>query len=401
MRSLALRDAALAELVGDATRRAFTRIVDMALEEQVDAVLIAGDLYDGDQTSMKTARFIGEAFKRLSESGVRVFLIRGNHDNLSRITRELTLPEGVVLFGGQAGVETIARAGAQPIAIHGLSFREAEAPQSLLPKYKAPVPDAVNIGLMHTSLGGAPGHDPYAPVSVAELDAAGFRYWALGHIHRRSVHEGKATIVMPGMPQGRDIGEAGPKSATLVTIGDDGGITLEERVTSSAVFASAQADAAGEEDWDGLVRRLARAAEAAAAPGCATILRVRLTGATPLAWRVRRDLDALKAEVELALGEGAGLWIEKLEADCRPGAGPPETGPLAELEQLLSSEVLPSDGFRHGAGAMGEALLKLLPPDVRDRFGGTEEETAAFLDRLAAEGVAYVLARLRADGSAR
>src|ERR1700722_15219431 len=90
LRSLALRDPDLAELIGNATRRAFTDIVDLCLTEQVDALLLAGDLYDGEQTSMKTARFLVDQIHKLDEAGVRVFIIRGNHDALSKITRELT-----------------------------------------------------------------------------------------------------------------------------------------------------------------------------------------------------------------------------------------------------------------------------------------------------------------------
>ena len=93
LRSLALRDPDLAELIGNATRRAFVRIVDLCLDERVDALLLAGDLYDGDQTSVKTARFLSEQIRRLHEAGIRVFIIRGNHDALSRITKELTFPD--------------------------------------------------------------------------------------------------------------------------------------------------------------------------------------------------------------------------------------------------------------------------------------------------------------------
>lgn len=86
LRSLALRDANLAEVVGNATRKAFTRIIDLCLEEEVDALLIAGDLYDRDQTSMKTARFLAEQFHRLDQAGIRTFIIRGNR------TKVLTVP---------------------------------------------------------------------------------------------------------------------------------------------------------------------------------------------------------------------------------------------------------------------------------------------------------------------
>ncbi|HUZ91243.1 MAG TPA: DNA repair exonuclease, partial [Methylocella sp.] len=119
LRSLALRTPGLAELIGNATRGAFVRIVDLCLEEQVDALLLAGDLYDGDQTSMKTARFLAEQIRRLHDAGIRVFIIRGNHDALSRITKELTFPDSVKVFGGRAEAVAVDRQGGQfPVSIH-------------------------------------------------------------------------------------------------------------------------------------------------------------------------------------------------------------------------------------------------------------------------------------------
>ena len=118
----------------------------------------------------------------------------------------------------------------------GISFANPQAPESLLPKYPAGRDGTLNIGIMHTSLAGSPGHDVYAPCNVADLHGHGFDYWALGHIHARSVHRGSSTVVMPGMPQGRDINEAGEKSVTLVTIRDDRSLEIEERLTSVAQF---------------------------------------------------------------------------------------------------------------------------------------------------------------------
>jgi DNA repair protein SbcD/Mre11 len=228
LRSLALRDPRLAEFVGNASRQVFSRIVDLCLDEQVSALLLAGDLYDGEQTSMKTARFLAEQLGRLHAADIEVFIIRGNHDALSKITKELVLPENVHLFGGRADAVEVSRdRGERPIAIHGLSFARPQAPESLLAKYRPPVVGAINIGLMHTSLDGSPPHDVYAPCSTADLLASGFRYWALGHIHKRSTTEGPCAVVMPGIPQGRDVGEHGPKSVTLASVLDDGSITME------------------------------------------------------------------------------------------------------------------------------------------------------------------------------
>ena len=84
LQSLALRDPEIAEMIGNATRQAFERTVGLCLEERVDALMIAGDLYDGDLRSMKTAVFFGSQMRRLTEAGIRVFIIRGNHERRSR-----------------------------------------------------------------------------------------------------------------------------------------------------------------------------------------------------------------------------------------------------------------------------------------------------------------------------
>jgi DNA repair exonuclease SbcCD nuclease subunit len=403
LRSLALRDPALADLIGNATRRAFIRLVDLCLDEQVDALLLAGDLYDGDQTSMKTARFLAEQLRRLHEAGIRVFVIRGNHDALSRITRELTLPESVKLFGGRAEAVAIERErGRFPVAIHGLSFAQPQAPESLVGKYRPPVEDAVNIGLLHTSLAGAPGHDAYAPCSLSDLQGTGFRYWALGHVHKRSVVTGDCAVVMPGMPQGRDINEAGAKSVSLVTIGDDRSIRVEERVTSIAQFERVAVDATGIDDWRDLVSALARALEQARGDIASQhlVARIRVGGATPLAWRIRRDLDLLKAEADDRAAAIGSCWVEKLEIDCRaPGlAAGPAADPLSELRRLIAEEVVGSDAYEAEVAAIAEELRAQLPAECRGLFGADEQAFPAMIAALAKDGAEDVLARLHAEG---
>src|SRR3981189_470125 len=136
LRSLALRDPNIANLIGNATRRAFIDMVNLCIGEQIDALMLAGDLYDGDQTSMKTARFLSEQIRRLHEASIRVFIIRGNHDALSRITKELVFPDSVKVFGGRAEAIAVDRSGGDfPVAVHGLSFAQPHASESLLLRY--------------------------------------------------------------------------------------------------------------------------------------------------------------------------------------------------------------------------------------------------------------------------
>lgn len=402
LRTLALRDASVAELIGNATRRAFIRTVDLCCDEQVDALLLAGDLYDGDQTSMKTARFLAEQIHRLHEGGIRVFIVRGNHDALSRITKELTFPDSVKVFGGRAESIVIDRAdGAFPVTIHGLSFAQPHAPDSLVGKYKPLVEGALNIGMMHTSLAGAPGHDLYAPCSVVELEATGFSYWALGHIHKRSITEGKCTIVMPGTPQGRDINEAGAKSVTLVTVADDRSIRLEERVTSVAQFERVSVDATGLDDWGELVSAIGKALERARQHviGEYLVARVQLIGTTPLAWRIRRDLDLIKTEADDRASTIGGCWVEKLDIDCHASGGASDAAadPIGELQNLVNLDVVKSEAYRAEVAKIADELRAQLPPESRTLLGTDEAAFGATVAQAVDQGCKDILARLRAS----
>jgi hypothetical protein len=105
-------------------------IIDLCLclDEQVDALLLAGGLHDGDQASMKTARFLAEQILWLHDAGIVVFA-------LSRISRDLTIPDSVRAFGGRA--ETVAFDSARG-GFPSLSLQACRASQ-LLVKFVAAV----------------------------------------------------------------------------------------------------------------------------------------------------------------------------------------------------------------------------------------------------------------------
>jgi DNA repair exonuclease SbcCD nuclease subunit len=404
LRSLALRNPDLRELVSNATRRAFEATIDLCLDEQVHALLIAGDLYDNDQTSMKTARFLSQQLKRLHETGIRTYVIRGNHDAVSRISKELAFEDSVRIFGARAEAVAFQRGdGGVPVHIHGLSFAQPHAPDSLLLKYGPKVDGGINIGLLHTSLGGAAGHDVYSPCQASELQATNFDYWGLGHIHKRIVHEGRTRIVMPGMPQGRDIGEAGAKSVALVTIAGDGLTTVEERVTSVAQFEQVKVDLTGLTEWRELAVHIGRALERARAAARSEhlIARLILTGETPLAWQLRRDGDLARAEAEQRAENIGRCWIDKLEIACempRVGAGA-ELDKLSELRQLIDEEVIGSASFEAELERLLDEFEGQLPADMRDSVlpRGTDGHRIG-VDALIQEGAQDVLARLSTRG---
>ncbi|HQU69966.1 MAG TPA: DNA repair exonuclease [Albidovulum sp.] len=404
LKAIALRDPDLAHQVGVASRTALSRIVDLCMEEAVAFLLIAGDLWDGAYSSTKTPRFLKQELMRLQGAGIRCFIVRGNHDALARQTGELELPENTYLFGGRPSTVDLDIDG-QHIAIHGLSFRDPHAPESLLPRYPAPKPGAFNLGMMHTSLNGSPGHDNYAPCSPAELRAHGYDYWALGHIHRRAEHLGRATIVMPGIPQGRDIGEAGPTSVTLVSVADDNRVTLEQRAVACLRFECIPMDCAGVTEWADLLSSLERAIrEAGQAERSEDHLVIRpvLHGSTPLAWRIARDIDRLTEEARV-FATIAGLWIDKLElrvaegGDAIADAG---THLPAELVQTVLKDLSHDPALAASLQAAAQELLRDLPPELRDILGQNEAELAQRCQELLARGAPLVLAGLTLDGTA-
>lgn len=393
LKTLALRNEGLAELVGNASRTVFKRIVDLCLSENVQALIIAGDLYDGAQTSMKTARFLATELTRLAQAEIPAFVIRGNHDALSKITKELVLPDSVKIFSGRAEVvETIWNS--HPVAVHGISFRQPHAPDSLLPHFKPAVPGAFNLGLLHTSLGGAQGHDPYAPCTVADLQETGFDYWALGHIHQRAEYPGATTIVMPGIPQGRDIGEAGSKSVSLVSVDDAGGLSVTERSLAVAQFERLPIACDGCDDWGDLVTKLRGAITAARRDHTIEhlILRPILTGSSPLAWRASRDVEFLLAEAQNAAESVGTLWIDKLALDLSHSQTSLPSGAIKELADLLQNAG--SDHPDKAVQAELNVLLRKLPKDLRNLLGDTEDEVRTAWHAELNTGALEVLAQL-------
>ena len=204
------------EEIRSATRRAFDNLIELAIDEEVAFVLLAGDLYDGDWKDYNTGLYFVERMRRLHDAGIRVFIVAGNHDAASQITKHLRLPDNVTLFSTRQPERVVLED--LDVAIHGQGFATRAVTDDLSQAYPQGDPQRFNIGLLHTCLDGKPGHEPYAPCSIAGLRSKGYQYWALGHVHKREEVSQDPWIVFPGNIQGRHIRESGPKGCTLVTV---------------------------------------------------------------------------------------------------------------------------------------------------------------------------------------
>ena len=399
--SLAIKEPDAAELVANATRQTFAKTVDLCLDERVDAFLIAGDLYDGELRSMKTAAFFTNEMRRLTAAGIKVFLVRGNHDAESVITKHLDLPDGVHVFS-KAG-ETISFE-IEDVVLHGMSFAKPQASRSLLPHYRPPTDGVINIGLLHTSLAGSTEHDVCAPCSLQDLIDQGYEYWALGHIHKREIYaDAPRAVVMPGIPQGRHINEAGSKSVTYVEIGDDRRARIEDRCTCVVQFERVDVDISGVDDWRGFIE-CAETALGAAFDDAATdhvIARVRLTGVTSLAAQLRRDADVLIEELRETGRRSGSTFIESVVNDAVLEAVESKsaiTDPITELRNLMRGKELDRRTVAARTKDLLADLQKKLPPKMRDRFDVGPEHDDRLIEDYLREGAEDVLVRLAVTG---
>lgn len=151
LRGLAGQEGNAAARVRTATREALDTLVGLCIEEKVDLLIIAGDLYDGDWRDYKTGLYSAGQMGRLKRAGIPVYLLHGNHDAESQITKKLDLPDNVHVFGAREP-ETFVL-GELKIALHGQSFRQRNVTDNLVPNYPSPIPGAFNIGVLHTGLG--------------------------------------------------------------------------------------------------------------------------------------------------------------------------------------------------------------------------------------------------------
>ncbi|WP_309892910.1 DNA repair exonuclease [Archangium sp.] len=214
-------DSALASTFQQATFRAFSRIVDVCLREHVAFLLLAGDLFDAKDRSVRARLALRRELERLEAAGIRAFIVHGNHDPLSGDTGTLGLPGGVKVFGPDWEEVEVRRDGQLLCRVQGLSYAEAEVRENLSTRFRRTAPD-FTVGLLHANLGGVEGHANYAPCTVEDLGARGLDYWALGHVHTRAEYalSGGAVAVYPGNPQGRHVNEPGERGCVLVEVED-------------------------------------------------------------------------------------------------------------------------------------------------------------------------------------
>ncbi|KJJ99152.1 metallophosphoesterase [Burkholderiaceae bacterium 26] len=331
-----------ADMLRNATRDAFTALVTNAIDEKVDFMVIAGDLYDGSWRDHNTGIFFCKEMGRLRRAGIPVYLLFGNHDAESEMTKQLQLPDNVKRFSARKA-ETFLIEDLK-VALHGHSFKEKEVTANLVATYPQPVPGFFNIGVLHTALEGNTPHANYAPCSRAELHSKGYQYWALGHVHEYAVWKDASTIVFPGNLQGRNIRETGRRGAVMVTVEDSSDVSFERLFIDVLRWESVKVDASGCTTLTEVVQEVGRQLEALIESAPAAVpyaVRVTIIGAS----NAHGELFGLEAQLRNeVLGQIAAishdrLWLEKVKVETTPSGGEANllgrADAIADLHDLL------------------------------------------------------------------
>lgn len=388
-----------------ASRRALARLVDLAIDREVAFVVIAGDLYDGDWKDHNTGLFFVGQAARLREAGIPLFVISGNHDAESAMTKSLRLPknpDGSNMMLSHRKVESV-RLDDIGAAIHGRGFDQPKLTDNVTDQYPAATPGLFNLGLLHTSLDSESEdqHARYAPCRLADLEAKQYDYWALGHIHQRTVECRGAGAYYSGNLQGRHIRETGAKGCHLVTVDSGGRADVQFEPLDVMRWEHVQLDATDAEDGEALLERFAEqlARLDRRHGGMPLAMRVTVSGrcrvheqlaGQPAHWRREVQAQALSAS-------GGRVWIEKVRFRTSPNVSLGELlqadGPIAEVAAYFDELRRDDERLLELAGELSE-LMRRLPDELRTGHEAVDWTRPANVRDLLAEVEPLLLGRL-------
>lgn len=338
LRGLEVYEGAPVERVRQATRDALATLVQLCLDEEVAFLIVAGDLFDSDWKDFNTALFVVKQFQKLDRANIPVFVIRGNHDSLKEMTLQVPWPKGknFHLFDHKHA-ETILLE-EHGVAIHGMSFATRHVFDNLVPRYPAPRPGLLNIGILHTNATGNEEHATYAPCSVNDLVAKGYQYWALGHVHQHQVlHDDGCHVVYSGNTQGRHIRETGAKGCVIVTTSGTDIERLDFVSTDVLRWAHIRLDLEPEHrlsDLQDLAQTRVRE-ELKGVDGRLLGVRLEIRGGCAAHRQLTNDTARKEAEAALRAHVGEisdDVWLEKIKWRTRP---PLDRQALLEGQDIL------------------------------------------------------------------
>lgn len=381
-----------------ASRDALARCVNFAVAEQVDAVLIAGDLFDRNHLSFATERFLLDRLAELADANIHVVYATGNHDPGNAVREgALDWPGNLTVIDGEEPVTVTIRgrdggaAGYVTGVGHATGRVTADLSRLLHPVPDTPLPQVALLHTLVSSVAGSGTHRPYAPSNLEHLRGAGFHYWALGHVHTRQALSADPPVHYCGNLQGRDPRETGPKGGLLVDLSDPAHPAVEFREFSRVRWEHLVVDEiAGANTLDDLVGEVAAAWERARADDPSGedtewMVAVELAGPSPL-WRQLRDPEELETIADEA---GTRLGAFGCEVRAHKVHSPARVADHAGRQDALGAALRLCAEVREGRDRLGLAETDLAGYDA-ERDGSLD----AYLHRLLDGAAEEILTRM-------
>ncbi|MFF2446269.1 exonuclease SbcCD subunit D [Neobacillus sp. NPDC058068] len=239
--------------VKESTFTALKKLTATAIEQQVDFVILAGDLFDGEDRSLRAqSRFRMEMLK-LSEQEIPVYVVHGNHDHLNGSWVHLDMPENVHVFNSEVETKRLETKSGEIVHLSGFSYPTRHVFARKIDDYQMLAGADFHIGILHGNESSGTEHDNYAPFTIKDLQKKDFDYWALGHIHKRCILSENPPIIYPGNIQGRNKKETGSKGFYHVTL-SDAETELDFIESSDIVWEEVTLDAASAKNFHDILQ---------------------------------------------------------------------------------------------------------------------------------------------------
>ena len=382
----------VARALYSATFDSYRNIVDLCISEGVDALLVAGDIYDGADRSLRAQQAFIDGLRSLDSAGIRSFVCHGNHDPLDGWEARLLYPDGCHRFGAEFEAVPVFPDAPERGLVYGISYPTRDVYENLVARLGQVDAAAFTIGLLHANVGGNADHALYAPCSLDDLVQSGIDYWALGHVHTRQVmHERAPTVVYPGNPQGRHPNEPGARGVYLVEVHDTGSISLDFRATDTVRWELASVDIGTLETEQDLLNEIDDKMQSLldGAEGRSIVVRMTLNGRGELTRFLRQPgaVDDLLGVVNDRWADRLPFaWCERIQDEAAVAI---DRNALRSGEDFMAEVLRTADRVREDPATLNDELADLYQHRrFRQHLAAlTEEEIAEMLDEAEALAV--------------
>jgi DNA repair exonuclease SbcCD nuclease subunit len=319
-------DNRVATRLREATYEAFQNLVDLCINQNADFLVIAGDVYDGADRSVRAQLRFRDGLSKLAEAGIQSFVVHGNHDPLDGWQSSISWPEGVHVFGATPEWKNFEKNGEVVAAVQGMSYPTREVTENLAIQFAPPESgNLFAIGLLHANVGANSAHPNYAPCTVEDLSGSGIDYWALGHVHtRQTLKRAAPVIAYPGNTQGRHPNETGARGALVVDV-DPSGASRSDFVALDVVrWERSDVDISSLETIDSLDSAIRQATDnlSVQAEDRDVVCRLNIVGRGPLHEQLAADgaVDDLLDSVRNTWNASGSpwVWVERITDSTRP-----------------------------------------------------------------------------------